>query len=68
MTNFQERLKELRKERGLSQRDMAKILEISHAAYAKFEVGGETNFTMLVKIARFFGVTVDYLLGETNIG
>ena len=63
MKAFSERLKQLRAERKLSQRDVAKALGIDQAGYARFELGGETNFEMLVKIATYFGVTPNYLLG-----
>ena len=64
---FKDRLKELRLEKSLKQEDLAKVLGVSRGALAKWENGSrETNFAMLVKIAEFFGVTTDYLLGRTD--
>ena len=67
VSNFTVRFKELRNERGLSQREIAEMLGVSHISIARYELGGETTFDMLVKIAKFFGVTTDYLLGVEDI-
>lgn len=65
---FSERLKELRNERGLSQSDLGKALNMSQQGIAKWEVGTATpNPEMLSRIALFFGVSVDYLVGKTDI-
>lgn len=62
------RLKELRKSRKLTQEQLAKILNIKRATYAKYETGGnEPDFSTLLKIANFFEVSVDYLLGRSNL-
>ena len=65
MEIFANRLKELRNERKLNQRDFAKILGISQGSYARYELGwNQPSMQVLVKIADFFGVTTDYLLGR----
>ena len=62
-----ETLLELRKEKGITQLDVAKALDISRQAYANYEVGKrEPDLTMLLKLAGFFGVSVDDLLGKTE--
>ncbi|MCL2556024.1 MAG: helix-turn-helix domain-containing protein [Firmicutes bacterium] len=67
MKNFAERLKELRKEKGLSKLAMAKSLQISDAAIGRWERGERTiNAELLIKLADFFDVSVDYLLGRTD--
>ena len=67
MDIFSRRLIGLRNEKDLSQREVAKLLGVHFSTYMKYENGGETNFTMLVKISDFFGVSTDYLLGKTNL-
>lgn len=59
------RLKELRRLKGINQDEVASAIGLSRAAYTNLENGKrETNFTTLVTLADFFGVTVDYLLGR----
>lgn len=61
---FNERLKELRLEKGLTQLELSKILNIGRSSIGEWEnMRNEPSLEMLVKIARFFGVTTDYLLG-----
>lgn len=62
-----ENLKKLRMLKNLSQSDMAEILDISLSSYQKYE--REKNcvtpsLDVLLRIADFYGVTVDYLLGR----
>lgn len=62
------RTKELREERGLSQMDLGLELDIGHTSIQQYEAGQhEPSFSTLIKIADFFGVTVDYLIGRTPI-
>lgn len=63
-----EKLVELRKEKKYSQSDIARMLGISRQAYSNYELGNrEPDYNTLVKLAEFFNVSVDYLLGrETN--
>ncbi|MGF3103677.1 helix-turn-helix domain-containing protein [Rossellomorea sp. DUT-2] len=59
------KLIELRKDKKLRQEDIAKILGIARTTYAMYEQGNrEPDFDTLNKIADFFEVTVDYLLGR----
>ena len=59
-------LKELRKMKGLNQSDLAKMLDVSLQAYQKYEYGtAEPNQNSIVKLADFYGVTTDFLLGRT---
>ena len=67
MSAFGERLSELRTERGLSRSDLAKSLNISVRSVSYWETGQrECSFDMLVKIAKFFSVNTDYLLGRND--
>lgn len=58
-------LKELRKMKGLNQSDLAVMLNVSLQAYQKYEYGtAEPTFNNLSKLADFYGVTTDFLLGR----
>ena len=60
-----EKLKELRKQMGKTQADIARYLGISYQAYAHYESGRrDPDPHSLNKLADYFGVTVDYLLGR----
>lgn len=62
------RLKKLRKERGLLQKDIAQILNITTSAYGYYEQDKRDPDTKTLRIlADFYNVSVDYLLGRTNI-
>ncbi len=61
-------ISELRKDNRLTQKDLARILKVSVATISHYE--SETNLpdaAMLVKIADYFGVSIDYLMGRTRI-
>lgn len=65
MINFSDNLKQLRKERNLTQNDIAKILNISRQAYSKYEKGlSEPSLNSLVKLANYFDISTDTLLGR----
>ncbi|MCM1009101.1 MAG: helix-turn-helix domain-containing protein [Ruminococcus flavefaciens] len=60
-------LKDLRRAKGLNQSYFAELLGISLTAYQKYEHGtAEPNFDNLSKLADFYGVTTDYLLGRPD--
>lgn len=64
MEKFAERLKELRNEKGLSQAQLAKATGLSHTALVYWETEQRVpNAKAIVILAKFFGVTTDYLLG-----
>ena len=59
------KLKEIRKAKGIGQDKVAEDLGISLRSYQNYEYGArEPNLEMLNKLADYFGVTVDYLLGR----
>jgi len=63
------RLKKLRKEKKMTQDDVAKYLQIARATYSRYETEErEMTHESLVKLARLFDVSVDYILGryDTN--
>ena len=64
---FSERLKDLRKQAGLTQVDVAEKLGISQPAYASWERGvKKPTQENLVKIAQTLNVSVDYLVGNSE--
>ena len=67
MKIFAERLLELRKEKGISQATLAKQLQVSYAVICYWETDrSEPTAPNLVKIADYFNVSVDFLLGRTE--
>lgn len=67
MSRFPERLKELRKSRNISQQKLGAYLNYGYTAIANYESGrNEPSFDTLMKIAVFFDVTVDYLIGLSD--
>lgn len=62
-----ERLKLLRKERRVYQRELAEYLGVSVRTYQFYESGhNEPNIKSLIALADFYGVTIDYLVGRTD--
>lgn len=58
------RLKELRKARKYKQTDLAEVLSCSQGVYSRYESGErEPPFDIMKKLADFYGVTIDYLMG-----
>lgn len=58
-------LKELRKRKEMSQGELAQFMGVSVQAYQKYEYGtAEPTFDSLCKLADFYGVTTDFLLGR----
>ena len=65
---FNEKLQELRKQKGLTQEELAESLYVSRTAISKWESGrGYPNIESLKAIAKFFGVTVDELLSSGEV-
>jgi transcriptional regulator with XRE-family HTH domain len=63
-----QRLKLLREEKKLKQLDIAKILGVSRTTYTQYETGkSEPDLATVAKLADYFNVSVDYLLGKTDI-
>ncbi|HBA37347.1 MAG TPA: XRE family transcriptional regulator [Firmicutes bacterium] len=62
-----ERLKEIREDRDLTQKDIAKLLDVKQQQYSKYELG--INVIPLEKIyilANYYDTTIDYLVGRTD--
>ena len=61
------RLRELRIQKNLNQLDMANFLGCTTATYNRYEVGSrEPDIQTIIKLADFFSVSTDYLLGRTD--
>lgn len=63
-----QRLKELRKEKGITQKQFAEIFQVASGTIAMWEIGKrQPDIQMIDRIASYFDVSVDYLLGKTDI-
>ncbi len=61
---FNERLKELRKDKGLTQKELAKILNVTDDCIYFWEKGrSEPSISQIVLISTYFEISSDYLLG-----
>jgi transcriptional regulator with XRE-family HTH domain len=62
-----QRLTELRKAKKLTQEEIAKKLHMTRSTYAQYEVDRRVpEYATLEKLADFFDVSIDYLVGRTN--
>ncbi|WP_195543649.1 helix-turn-helix domain-containing protein [Massiliimalia timonensis] len=65
---FGERIKGLREDRDLKQNEVAKILNILPKSLSNYELDVyEPPIDVIIKLANFYGVNIDYLLGNTKI-
>ncbi len=61
------RIRDLREDRDLNQTAIAKILGMSQTGYSKYETGeNDIPTEILIKLADFYGVSVDYILNRTD--
>lgn len=62
-----QRLKDLREDKDLLQKDIAEMLGISQTVYSRYERGFQTIPVIhLLKLADFYNTSTDYILGRTN--
>jgi transcriptional regulator with XRE-family HTH domain len=65
MTKFGEILAELRKDKGLRQKELAEMLHVSSSTISNYEIGAHyPDIEKLMELADYFNVTTDYLLGR----
>lgn len=65
--NFSMRLKNLRVERNLTQKQVYEAIGLSSLGYQRYEYGQrEPAFQKLLALADFFNVSIDYLVGRTD--
>ena len=68
MAQFCERIKSLRVERRLKQREMAEQFGLAHNSYQTYEYATRfPDFRGLIAIADFFDVSLDYLVGRSDV-
>lgn len=61
------KIKALRQENKLSQQQISEILEIKYQVYQRYEKGTrEIPLHLLIKLADFYGVTLDYIAGRSE--
>ena len=65
---YKNRIRDLREDKDLKQKEVAEYLQIHQTTYSDYELGN-LNIPVLIlhKLADFYGVSVDYLIGRTNI-
>ena len=62
-----ENLRNIREDRDIKQKDIAKILNVSQNTYSQYETGViSLTAEVLVKLSEFYNVSIDYLLDRTN--
>ena len=61
------RIRDLREDKDLTQQALAQLLNVSQTTYSRYESGTlDIPTASLIKLADFYRVSVDYLLGRTN--
>jgi len=57
----------LRKEKGLTQKDITNTLKIPYSTYRRYEAGERSpDVPLLIQIADFYQVSIDFLVGRTD--
>lgn len=68
MANLYERIRILRKENKMNQEEAARLLDLSISSYCRYERGErEPDAPVLWRMADLFGVSIDYLVGRTDV-
>ena len=63
-----QRLRDLREDHDLTQKELSQKLGMSQTGYSKYETGeNDIPTTILIKLSRIYQVSIDYLLGETDV-
>ncbi|MBO5339943.1 MAG: helix-turn-helix transcriptional regulator [Oscillospiraceae bacterium] len=67
MSVFSERLQELKMKRNIMQKDVAEAIGVPLRTYQRYEYGErEPQLSTLIRMADFYGVSLDYLAGRTD--
>lgn len=67
MILYFQRLRDLREDKDMKQSDIAQILKIQQTVYSRYERGFQNiPLEHLIKLADYYNVSTDYLLGRTN--
>lgn len=68
MSIFAERLKHLRKQKKVTQVEMARILQFTERHYQRYEAGEiDLPTSVLIKLSDYFDVSLDYLIGRSDV-
>ena len=68
LTIVSERLQELREQRNIMQKDVAASINVPLRTYQRYEYGEiDPKLAVAARIADFYGVTIDYLAGRTDV-
>ena len=68
MNEYQMRIRDLREDRDLKQKDLAAYLQVHQTSYSDYELGkSNIPIAVLHKLADFYGVSIDYILGRTSV-
>ncbi len=63
-----QRIRDLREDLDINQTKMAKMLEMSQTGYSKYETGeNDIPTAILIKLANIHNVSIDYILGQTDV-
>ena len=63
-----QRLRDLREDHDLSQRKLSGMIGMSQTGYSKYETGeNDIPTAILIQLSRIYNVSIDYLLGETDL-
>lgn len=66
--SFSKRIKELRKEKGINQEELANKINKSESTVSSYELGRRTpDIETIRKLSKIFNVSVDYLVGESDL-
>lgn len=61
------RIRDLREDRDMTQKQIAQVLGMSQTGYSKYETGeNDIPTSILIKLADFYGTSIDYLLERTD--
>jgi len=67
MASFSERIKLLRKEKNLTQKQVAEMIGITERGYRNYEIEGTVPvYAVLIVLADFFDISLDYLVGRSD--
>ena len=65
--NYRERMRALREDRDLTQREVAKVINKSQQGYSHIEDGrAELKIDDLIKLCKYYGVSADYFIGMSE--
>lgn len=61
------RIRDLRNDNDMTQKELSKILGMSQTGYSKYETGeNDIPTEILIKLSKLYNVSIDYLLNQTN--